>query len=59
MKGDVCSSCNGSGRKEECENCDNKGWVKDPSDDGTMTCPFCDGESGEECKKCEGTGFNL
>ncbi len=29
---------------EECEECDGKGWVYDPSDGGTMTCPVCDGD---------------
>jgi DnaJ-class molecular chaperone len=30
--------------EEDCETCDGAGWVSDPSDGGTMTCPDCEGE---------------
>lgn len=56
MSEEFCGYCNGSGRKEECEKCYGKGWVPDPSDGGTMTCPQCDGDAAEECNKCDGTG---
>jgi hypothetical protein len=29
---------------EECPECSGRGWVDDPSDGGTMTCPSCGGE---------------
>jgi hypothetical protein len=32
---------------EQCETCEGKGWVDDPSDGGTMTCPECGNEYGE------------
>ena len=61
---DTCKECNGSGRvnkawqdSEGCETCTNNGWVYDPSDGGTMTCPDCDGESAEVCEPCDGTGW--
>lgn len=27
-----------------CKECEGDGWVEDPSDGGTMTCPRCDGD---------------
>lgn len=52
----LCRTCQGSGRKCACETCEGNGWVDDPSDGGTMTCPECNGEAGEPCVSCEGSG---
>lgn len=53
-----CKACNGTGYKHEgCDLCERNGWVDDPSDDGTMTCPECEGESAELCPTCEGDGL--
>ena len=30
--------------EDDCETCDGNGWVDDPSDGGTMTCPDCEGD---------------
>lgn len=30
--------------RQACPTCGGNGWVYDPSDGGTMTCPDCDGE---------------
>ena len=39
---DDCPNCKGTGRAEpECEECEGNGWVDDPEDGGTMTCPSC------------------
>lgn len=55
-----CNKCDGTGRAhEECETCESNGWVDDPDDGGTMTCPDCQGESAELCLECEGTGVEL
>jgi DnaJ-class molecular chaperone len=61
---DTCETCKGTGRAKEewqtdegCETCESYGWVPDPSDGGTMTCPDCDGDSAENCEECEGTGW--
>lgn len=35
----------------KCDMCDGNGWVEDPSDGGTMTCPECEGET-MECVTC-------
>ena len=51
--GVTCPDCDGSGKKETCDACDNQGWVDDP-DGGTMTCPDCEGRAGEDCEKCSG-----
>lgn len=34
-----------------CETCKGFGWIEDPSDGGTMSCPECDGEP---CQTCGG-----
>ena len=47
-----CDACSGSGNLE-CDTCDSAGWVDDPSDGGTMTCPDC---QGEKCIECNGEG---
>jgi len=53
----VCKECGGGGRNgDECEDCDSYGYVDDPDDGGTMTCPSCDGYSGENCLICDGEG---
>ena len=53
-----CGECDGTGlaMPEGCELCDSYGWVDDPSDGGTMTCPDCNGLAGENCEnpECEG-----
>lgn len=53
-----CGECDGTGRlmADGCEACNSNGWVDDPSDGGTMTCPECLGDAGEECPDCEGEG---
>ena len=52
-----CKKCDGSGYTfPSCERCYRLGWVDDPSDGGTITCPECEGESIERCKLCDGTG---
>ena len=52
-----CDKCEGTGYADEyCETCERKGWVEDPLDGGTMTCPECDGESETLCEECDGTG---
>jgi len=49
-----CEHCSGSGKEyPDCEKCEGNGWVPDPSDGGTMTCPDCDDE---KCGECGGTG---
>ena len=54
---DPCKECHGTGFEfDECEGCGRNGWVHDPDGDGYMTCPECDGESGDQCPHCEGTG---
>lgn len=32
----------------DCETCGGNGWVDDPSDGGTMTCPDCEGSGKED-----------
>jgi hypothetical protein len=53
-----CTECGGTGYVEplECNTCGRDGWVYDPSDGGTMTCPDCDGDCGEHCpaEDCDG-----
>jgi hypothetical protein len=47
-----CTHCNGTLMEcPDCETCEGKGWVDDPSDGGTMCCPKC---NGDECLTCEG-----
>jgi DnaJ-class molecular chaperone len=53
---DPCPECQGTGRQDECAECNSYGWVDDPEDGGTMTCPGCNGDSCEDCRHCEGTG---
>ena len=54
-KEDECLECDGTGNVNyDCEECEGKGWVDDPSDGGTMCCPTCNGE--EPCPDCGGTG---
>jgi DnaJ-class molecular chaperone len=48
----TCPHCNGSGMEfPDCETCEGRGWVDDPSDGGTMSCPECYGET---CSVCNG-----
>ena len=52
--GEVCPECEHTEAEGcYCEHCDDRvlcsvcggaGWVDDPSDGGTMTCPDCGGE---------------
>lgn len=45
-----CEDCRGTGMMfPDCEKCEGHGWVRDPSDGGTMSCPDCDGEYCNEC----------
>ena len=53
--GICCPDCLGSGKKELCDECENRGWIDDP-DGGTMVCDDCKGEAGEDCEKCAGEG---
>lgn len=49
-----CEACAGTGQAEpDCEECQGYGWVEDPSDGGTMTCPEC---HDEQCYECNGSG---
>lgn len=49
-----CEACDGSGQAEpNCEGCCGTGWVDDPEDGGTMTCPDC---LDEKCERCQGSG---
>ena len=49
-----CSACEGTGLEGgECSVCDSNGWVDDPEDGGTMTCPEC---NDERCAYCGGEG---
>lgn len=49
-----CANCNGTGQAiPECEACNGNGWVEDPSDGGTMTCPEC---NDDKCDFCGGEG---
>ncbi len=54
-KSAVCPCCDGSGyENSECETCGRDGYVDDPSDGGTMTCPDCQGSSDYGCENgCE------
>lgn len=57
MEPKECGNCNGTGYLfDECETCGRNGWVDDPKDGGTMTCPDCEGESEEKCDACDGEG---
>ena len=48
---DECGECRGTGMAyPDCKLCEGNGWVDDPKDGGTMTCPECDCE---ECPFCE------
>lgn len=49
-----CEACEGTGMAvSDCETCGGNGWVGDPSDGGTMTCPEC---LDDKCEACDGTG---
>lgn len=51
---ETCEHCEGTGKlMPDCTECSGHGWIDDPSDGGTMTCPLCDDE---ECPDCEGKG---
>lgn len=51
---EVCKHCNGTGKEfPDCPECEGRGWVDDPDDGGTMTCPECDDEP---CSECDGEG---
>lgn len=50
----ACTPCEGTGQSvPDCEACDGNGWVDDPEDGGTMTCPECDDD---KCDFCNGSG---
>ena len=50
----TCKHCEGTGYEfPNCDTCEGNGWVDDPDDSGTMTCPECNAES---CSECDGTG---
>ena len=56
----MCKECEGTGSAmpEGCQYCEDSGWVDDPEDGGTMTCPECDGLAAEDClNNCEGGYF--
>jgi len=55
MTGKQCEECEGTGSQmpEGCETCEGSGWVDDPSDGGTKTCPDCYGLAGEPCEYCD------
>lgn len=59
MSNENCPLCGGTGMEViMCEECGGDGWVYDPSDGGTMTCPTCDAFPDEEvCELCSGTGL--
>lgn len=49
-----CTECGGTGMAvPDCETCAGNGWVDDPDDGGTMTCPDC---LGDKCEACGGSG---
>ncbi len=49
-----CTQCNGTGKEiSDCEVCEGNGWVPDPKDGGTKTCPSC---KDEDCSTCGGEG---
>lgn len=48
----VCIFCEDTGMEyPDCETCGGWGWIEDPEDGGTMTCPEC---AGEPCHVCNG-----
>lgn len=50
-----CQHCKGTCVEfPECETCGGNGWVDDPDDGGTISCPEC---GGEKCSTCEGSGY--
>lgn len=50
----TCTQCEGTMMEyPDCDTCGGQGWVDDPDDGGTMTCPECDAEP---CSHCDGTG---
>jgi hypothetical protein len=52
-----CPHCKNTGKEiPDCEECEGRGWVNDPLDDGTMTCPECDDET---CSVCDGEKYIL
>lgn len=54
-KDEPCKHCNGTGRAvPDCEVCEGNGWVDDPDDGGTMTCPEC---NDDKCDFCGGEGY--
>lgn len=55
----TCDTCDGTGSllPEGCDTCGHNGWVDDPSDGGTMVCPDCIGDAGEDCPDCDGFGY--
>lgn len=49
-----CKMCDGTGMADpDCPECEGCGWVEDPENGGTMSCPEC---GGDECAYCDGTG---
>ena len=45
-----CPHCEGTGREyPNCEICEGAGWIDDPSDGWTMTCPECEAENCHIC----------
>lgn len=48
-----CEVCDGTGQAvPDCETCSGNGWVDDPEDGGTMTCPDC---LDDKCESCGGS----
>lgn len=46
-RGYTCPHCKDSNLEfPDCETCGGNGWVYDPSNGGTMTCPEC------QCEPC-------
>lgn len=49
-----CPDCAGTGKEmPDCSECHGGGWIDDPEDGGTMTCPEC---GDQKCETCNGSG---
>lgn len=49
-----CPDCEGTGNSvPHCKTCEDRRWVYDEEDGGTMCCPDCGGDA---CETCGGTG---
>lgn len=52
----TCAHCNGTGRAVPCETCHGEGVLDNPSGEGTVPCPHCDGD---KCPRCDGLGEKM